>query len=309
MTSTLWLVNPAAGGGRAERLWDRLVATDPELRKAWVIRTSDPAAAARELDEHLKHRATGAESPPIERIVAVGGDGTIHLAANRLLHLGLAHHVALGLIPAGTGSDLARSLGLPRRPKRALEILRTGKPQPLDAIEVETSDGRRSYSINIASAGLSGLVNQKVNALPRKSSLAYLAGTLSALRSYRAVNCRVEVDGEPWWQGPILLLAIANGRFFGKGMKVAPQAQLQDGLADIVLVKGMPRWRLLLQLPRVYLGTHLSSPFVVWARGREVHLDPLEPLPRFDLDGESMASGQARVRVLPDALRFLRQRD
>ncbi|MCH9648275.1 MAG: diacylglycerol kinase family lipid kinase [Deltaproteobacteria bacterium] len=305
MNAALWLVNPAAGGGRAEGVWDRLVATNPELQNALVVRDSDPAVAAQKLDEHLERRTSGSQGKAIERVVAVGGDGTVHLAANRLLHLGLGHQIALGLIPAGTGSDLARSLGLPTQPKRALEILRTAKPQSLDALEVATSNGHRSYSINIASAGLSGQVNEKVNALSRKGSLAYLTATLSALRSYRAVSCRVEIDGKPWWQGPILLLAIANGRFFGKGMKVAPKAQLQDGLADIVLVKGMPRWRLLLQLPRVYLGTHLSSPFVAWARGREVRIEPLEPLPLFDLDGEAMASGPAQVRVLPDALHFL----
>ena len=122
---------------------------------------------------------------------------------------------------------------------------------------------------------------------------------------YRPVRCRVVVDGEAWYEGDILVLAIANGACFGRGMRIAPQAQLDDGLADVVLVGGVPRWQLALRLPQLYRGTHLESRYVRWRRGRDVRFEPLAPLPPFDLDGECFASAAARFTVLPGALRVL----
>ena len=109
----------------------------------------------------------------------------------------------------------------------------------------------------------------------------------------------MEVDGELWHDGGVFLLAVANGRSFGKGMRIAPRAEVDDGLADLVLVRPLPGWQVPLQLPRLYLGRHLGSPYVDWRRARRVRLEPAGGLPPFDLDGETLPSGAGRVRTPP----------
>lgn len=295
MSDTVFVINPAAAGGRARALWSGLCNARPELERARVVMADDADSTVAAIEEVL--------AGPVQRLVVVGGDGTLHLAANTVLARGRGAAVALGLVPAGTGSDLARTLDLPRDPEAALMRAVNGLPRILDAIQLETEDGRRRYVVNIASAGISGMVDAAVNASPRRGAGAYLWATLSALWRYRPRACRVVVDGTQWYNGPMFLLAVANGRCFGRGMRVAPRAELDDGLADVVLVKSLPRWQLPLRLPRLYLGTHLRLRAVRWRRARHVRVEPHEELPPFDVDGEVMPSAAAELTILPGALR------
>lgn len=283
-------VNPAAGGGRGAAIHARLAARLPELAAARAVRSRAELAAA---------LAAGAG-----RVLSIGGDGTLNLVVQELAAAGALARTALGVVPAGTGCDFGRAFGLPHEPLAAARRALAAAPRPVDLLELDCR-GERRLVVNVASAGVSGLVDEAVNASPGRGQLAYLAATLRALARYRPVACRVAVDGEPWYEGPTFLLAIANGTSFGKGMKVAPRARADDGLADVVLVREVPRWRLPLELPRIYLGTHLSSRFVRWRTARTVALEPLAPLPPLDLDGETAPSGPLTVRVLPGALRLL----
>lgn len=294
MNDVVVFLNPYAGGGRAPTVWARLCRDVPALGAALV--TTDDDALARAL-------VNGA-STERRRLLVVGGDGTLHRVVNRLDALGALERVAVGILPAGTGCDFARTLGLPRHPQRAARRLLAATPRPVDLLELRCQ-GERRLVVNVASAGISGVVDEMVNARPERGELAYLACTLRGLARYRPVSCRVRVDGEPWYEGPVFLLAVANGRSFGKGMQVAPRAAIDDGLAEVVLVGNVPRWQLPLQLPRIYLGTHLASRFVTYRRAREVELEPLAPLPLLDLDGETAPSGPLTLRVLPGALAML----
>jgi diacylglycerol kinase (ATP) len=294
----VFLVNPAAGSGRGAVVWRALCDSHPELGAARVVRESDPAAARAAVAASL---ASGARA-----LVAVGGDGTMHHAANALLGCGLAERVPLGIVPAGTGSDLARSLGIPMSPGRALELALAGEPRPLDAIEVRTGGGPSRWIVNSASAGLSGVVVEAVNALPRRRQSSYVAATVRALVHYRPLPCRVAVDGGPFFEGAAFLWAATNGPTFGKGMRVAPRARLDDGLIDVVVVGDVPRWLLPLRLPQVLLGRHLGLPKVHHRQGRQVSWEPLVPFPPFELDGEAMPNAAAELLVQPGALRVLR---
>jgi diacylglycerol kinase (ATP) len=291
---TLFLVNPRAGSGRAGRIWETLNAP----AGARAITAADPIHAARELTDVL------ATDPPA-RLIVIGGDGSVHLAVNTLFQMDLQGRVSLGLVPAGTGSDLARTLGLPRDPKAALHRALTAAPRRLDALAIRVDGREPHWALNVASAGISGLVDDLVNAQPVRGTTAFLTATLKALGLYRPFAGRVELDGEPWYDGEIFLLAIANGRSFGKGMKIAPQAEVDDGLADVVLVRPMPRWQIPLRMPRIYLGTHLHQPNVAWKRARTIRLEPAGSLPPFDVDGELLASGAATFEVLAGAVGFL----
>jgi len=294
MNRTAVIVNPRAGGARAGKLWRSLQPQAERLAELEVL-TPEDVSSARAAVRSAVERGTS-------RLVAVGGDGTVHLVGTELLATGAAERVTLGVLPAGTGSDLARALGIPRDPARALTRALLGPPQPIDAGEC-TGEAASFFFLNIASAGIGGMVDELVNAMPRRGLTAFLRCTVRALRSYRCVPVRVDLDGAPWYEGRVLLVAVANGVSFGKGMRAAPNALLDDGLFDVVLVTEVGGFELLRRLPRVYLGRHLGLEQVRSARARVVHLKPLAPLPVFDADGETYPSGEATFVVRPAALR------
>jgi diacylglycerol kinase (ATP) len=130
---------------------------------------------------------------------------------------------------------------------------------------------------------------------------------LRALRRYRPVACRVSLDGEPWRDGPMLLVAVANGSSFGQGMRVAPMADPADGALEVVFVAEVPRWQLLFRLGQLLVGRHLGSRYVAHRRARSVLVEPAAALPPLDLDGEhATLAGTVEMRVLPHALRVVR---
>lgn len=292
------MVNPRAGSGKAVGVWERVRREVPAVEGARVVLADDPGAAGRQLDEALA-------DPAVRRLIAVGGDGSVHLAVNRLVAQGLTDRVAVGMVPAGTGSDLAKTLGLSADPAQALRRALEAEPRRMDLLRVE-SGGERRVVLNVASAGISGPVAQRVNARVVRRSTVYLTEALRAVVTFRPFRGRVTVDGEELYDGAMYLLAVANGPTFGKGMQVAPEADIADGLADVVVVRGMPRWAVPFRLPRLYLGNILGSRAVTWRRGRRVHLDPRDPLPPLEVDGDTIAAAETDFEILPGKLAFLR---
>jgi diacylglycerol kinase (ATP) len=304
------LINPGAGGGRARRIWERLRREVPRLARlrridragldgpGGVILEPTPEAAEEALLEVLE--------AGVDRLLVIGGDGTFSLAADVLALAGAGSRVTLGLVPAGTGSDLARTLDLPRDPLESARRALDGAPRPIDALELAFDDGRRRFAVNVVSAGVSSGVVERINALESRGKAAYLTEAVKALLAYRPASCRVTIDGadgEPWHEGPLLLVAVANGTSFGGGMRIAPRAEVDDGLADLVLAPRVPGWQIPILLPRLYLGRHLSSRYVHYRRARTVRIEPAEGFPRLDLDGDSWAPGAVTIRVRSGALR------
>jgi diacylglycerol kinase (ATP) len=262
-----------------------------------LVRTADSATARSELSALARAGA--------ERVIVIGGDGTMHLVGNLVIELGFGTRIALGLVPTGTGSDFARTLGLPGDPLRARDRALTAAPRSLDALQLVTSDDRRRFVFNVASAGISGPVDEAVNAMPGRGRAAYLRATLAAVWRYRPASCRVVVDGELWHDGGILLVAVANGETFGRGMRIAPGARPDDGVADVVLIRPVPRWQLPARLPQIYLGTHVHTRYVRTGRARQVRLEPRAPFPPFDLDGETFPPAPCDIVMVAGALRVV----
>ena len=288
----LLIVNPTAGGGRAGRRWSEL---GPRVGERAEVLLAPSAEATRE-------GITRALQSGFRRVIAFGGDGTANLVISSLLAAGRGD-VEVGIVPAGTASDFARFVGLPRSPGRALELaLDHRETKTIDAIAVRFASGATRYCLNIASAGLSGFVDQAVH---RENSGNYLLATIKALLAYEPKSCRVEVDGQPFYEGKFFVLAMANGRFFGKGMKVAPHALVDDGKLDVVLVETVPRWHLPIRLPQFLLGWHTRAKVVQETRATRVALYPGPDYPPFDLDGEPVACENAEVEILPGALRLV----
>lgn len=308
----LVVVNPAAGGGRAGRIDAELAATSTAFSAAARFRPS----GSRELREGLGDAITAARP---DRLLVLGGDGTVHDVVNALLVSGRTD-VPLGLLPAGTGSDLVRTLGLPSDPADALRRALDGEPSALDVLRLDresapsparapdssTPAGRRLWSVNVASVGISGAVDEAVNSQPDRGPTAYLRATVPALLRYRPRDCRIEADGECVHDGPVLLAALANGRTFGRGMPVAPRARPDDGLLDLVVVPPLRLWRLPILLPRFLRGRHLDHPAVDYRRARRVRIEPDPTGPPFDVDGETWPPGPITVTVEPGALRVVR---
>ncbi len=306
-------VNPTAAGGRAGRVWQQVLRSHPSITHARIVMPSDAESAEGALDRSL--------TDDVERVVAVGGDGTAHLVANRLLASSIGTRAAFGLVPAGTGSDFARALGIPTEPHDALSHALTASPRTIDVIGVTGEQAPPRFVINIASIGMSGAVGQAVNAVSRRSALTYLWVTIRTLLRYRPHAWRLWLDDRLVHDGPLFVAAFANGPMFGGGMRVAPDAVVDDGLADLVVVPPVPRWTLPMRLPQFLRGSHVRLPFVHVFRGRALRVEPRIPAardrpedsrhdcnelrnarPPFDLDGESLFAPSATFLLHRNAL-------
>jgi YegS/Rv2252/BmrU family lipid kinase len=303
MARTLVIANPMSRAGKTGRHLDAVEARIRSvLGEVEVARTQAPRDA-----ERLAREGVRAGS---ERILVVGGDGTLSEVVSGLLAAGLGRHARIGLLPMGTGGDFVRSLGVPRALERALTCIAEGHTRILDAgkVEFRTPEGARrtAYFMNVASLGISGLTDTLVNRAPKflGGRASFLIGTLRALLQYRPPPVTLRVDGEQVHEGPLVLAAAGNGRCFGGGMQVAPEAQLDDGRLEIIVVGGSSKLRLLVKLPRLYAGTHLGEPEVSHHPGRVLEADSPEDV-WIDVDGEPLGLLPLRCEVLPAAVELL----
>lgn len=301
MAQTLIILNPHAAGGRAGRVWRKL---EPllwdSLGELVVAVTQHPAEVAEHLD---KAYAAG-----LTRVISIGGDGTNHTLVNAIIALNnqksAGPPMIYGNVPIGTGRDWARGTGVIFSPEVAAQWIAHAQPRPTD-IGLLHYDGQQRYFLNIASAGISGEVDRRVNETRTRRPWTFLAATIGALLAHRPQPVRVELDGSQWYEGPAYLVAVANGTTFGHGMKVAPTAQVNDGLFDVVLVEGMPRLEILTALRKIYNATHLVHPGVRFRRAQHVHITGLEGPVGLDMDGENASGSSLSFQVRPALLQLL----
>jgi len=244
----------------------------------------------------------------VERLVVAGGDGTLAEVASGLLRARLGSYAEIGVLPLGTGCDFARTLGIPRDLDAALGVLRCGSARRVDAGHARYvgRDGgaRDSYFLNEASFGVSGAVVEIAQGTTKLlgGSAAFALATVRALLQHRSRRVALRVDGLPVCDGPIVLVAVANGRHFGGGMRIAPDARLDDGQLDVVCVAHTPSWRLLGKLHKLYRGTHADDPIVTLRRGARIEADAAPGAVAIELDGEPRGVLPVRIELLPAAL-------
>ena len=297
---TLVIVNPASAAGRTERTLPRL---EPQLRAAIGaydrVFTQGPRDA-----ERLAREAVRAG---VERVVVAGGDGTAAEVVSGLLGAALGAYAEVAFLPLGTGADFHRTLEIPRDPGAAIAALASGKGRRIDVGKVcyvgEDGAQRCSHFLNVASAGLSGIVTRHVRGSKALGArLAFLFGTLAGLARFQPPSVRLRADGAEVFRGAIALVAAANGRYFGGGMHVAPTARPDDGLLDLVIVPALPKGVLVMRLPSLYKGTHLAVPGVQLHRARRIELEPLGDPALGEVDGEPVARLPMSAEVVPGAL-------
>ena len=302
-TRTLVIVNPFSRDGATGR---RFAEVERRLREVLgpleIERTRGPRDA-----ERLAREAVRAG---VERLIVAGGDGTLSEVASGLLGAGLGAYARIGILPFGTGGDFVRTLGVPGDLERAIACIAEGKVRRVDASRVTLRDdaGRERvyYGVNITSVGISALVVTLADRSPRfvGGSGAFLLGTLRAILRYRSQPVTLRVDGKVVHEGPLILATAGNGRYFGGGMLVCPQAHCDDGKLDVVVVSGLSKAQLLAKLYGIYRGTHLKDPAVRSYRGRVIEaLGP--PAVRIEVDGEPLGALPVRIEVLEGALSLL----
>ena len=298
---TLVILNPESAAGvtrrRAEALEEALTA---KLGPVQIQHTRAPGDATQ--------LARAACQAGVQRLLVAGGDGTTSEIATGLLAEPVARRPSLGLLPFGSGWDLARSLSLPRRLDEAIGVIRRGATRRIDAgrIEYRDRDGapRSRCFVNEASCGLSG---QTVHLVGRTSKrlgprIGFAVGAVGAILSHRPDEMALEIDDERVYEGPVSMIVIANGCYFGAGMKVAPRAVVDDGRFEVVLVRGLTLPRLLANLPSLYAGRHLGHPSVSRHAARRVALLPKHATPPIDADGEGLGTLPLSAEILPAAL-------
>jgi len=281
------IVNPSAGAGRAARL---LPAVEAALRGHGIAFRVDRTTSL----EHARALARAARDDG-EVAAAMGGDGLTGAVAGELQGSG----AILAVLPGGRGNDFARKLGIGADPVAACDLLAAGRERRVDVAQA----GGRCY-VGILSAGLDSDVQVIANAtrLPL-GTLVYLYGTLRVLRTWRPARWEVTIDGERHaFSG--YSVAVANSGVFGGGMWLVPDASLDDGLLDVVLSEHRPRRRFLVNLARVFRGTHVDEPGFHVVRGREVTFSADRPYTAY-ADGDPIAELPATVRVRAGALRVL----
>lgn len=286
---TLIIMNPAAGSAAQAGSLRDFVAS----RKNIALCETTVAGEARRL-------AALALTGGYDRIVAAGGDGTINEVVQ-----GLAtdlERAKLGIIPLGTGNDLARTLGIPFNPVEALSLILQGEGRRIDLIQVESQDGL-AYCINIAAGGFSGQVDEVLTEemKARWGPLSYVQAAAKVLPDLAGYTTSLAYDdGEPE-NIEALNVIVANGKTCAGGMRVAPEADLEDGLLDVVVVRYGSLLDLAAVAARLLAGTYLDSPDVFHRRARRVRVNA-RPGMWFNVDGELHTKEPATFSVLPRAL-------
>lgn len=249
------LTNPTAGKGRARRVRDAAL---PLLRAAgWRTRVLEGRDADEALDLTLAAVADG-----IDGLVVCGGDGSVNLGLQAAVRGG----VPLGVLPAGSGNDVARYLGLPRDDTAAaVRRLLAWRPRAMDLARV----GDR-YFATVLAAGFDAVVNERANRMrwPR-AQLRYDLATVAELRTFRPLSYVIDVDGRTH-RMDAMLVAVGNGPSYGGGLRIAEGAVIDDGLLDVVVIGAMTRRELVRTYPKLFRGTHVDHPSFRRLRGRRV---------------------------------------
>ena len=293
MSLTL-VANPSSGRGRVARLL-------PEIEAALATEGIDARVALSRDAGDLRACVRSAREAGDPRVIVCGGDGTLHLAAQELA----GGDTALGIIPAGTGDDNARTLGIPRGDvAAATRLAATGPVSHIDLGRVVVADGTERVFLGVLSSGFDSLVNERANVMTWPNGNArYVVAILGELRTFRPVPYRAVVDGRPV-EGEAMLVAVGNGVSYGGGMRVCPDATPDDGMLDVTWLHGVSKATFLRVFPQVFSGSHVRSPHVSTTRAAAIELDAPGQLAY--ADGERVGPLPATITIERGALPVVR---
>lgn len=290
------IVNPSSAGGSTGEAWPQIAS---DLRSQFgafrVVFTNKRGDAAALASEAARKGA--------KFIIACGGDGTVSEVANGILSSG--KDVELGILPSGTGGDFRRTLEIPSQSRAAARILSTGRTVKIDVgrvsfIDHNGNDAMR-YFVGVASCGMSTKVIERV----KSEKTSFAASLFQTAMRTEPTRLAVQLDDSHERHLAVLNLCVANARYFGGGMMIAPDAKLTDGKFDVVGIGDLSALKILTSAPRVYMGSHLSMPEVSHALARKVSVRSADRASQvsLEIDGELPGKLPATFQIIPEALR------
>jgi diacylglycerol kinase (ATP) len=285
------IVNPIAGSITSV---DAVLSQLQRLKPVKMRVTREPGDAEKFARDAIRNRCT--------YIVTAGGDGTLNEVVNGIARR--AKNVYLGIVPLGTGNDFSRALGLPVAIEDNIDILRLKKTVAVDLVRVHARSVR--YFVNVSAGGFSGLVDDKLTAEIKRTwgPLAYVRSAAAALPKLHAYHTQIILDDDERLSMDLYNVVIANGRFVAGGLPIAPNANLSDGLLDVVLIPKRPVPEMALLAAEILLGKHLSSNAIIFRRGKKIAVRS-KPGMWFNVDGELVGNAPAVFQIIPRALNFV----
>tara|TARA_B100000945_G_scaffold320247_1_gene329689 strand:- start:8121 stop:9071 length:951 start_codon:yes stop_codon:yes gene_type:complete len=303
---TAVIVNPQAGNGRIAKIW---LNVESSLKKSIgsfkLIHTTCRGEAKHLTRQELQNGAIN--------IVAVGGDGHLNEVLNGFIEndLPINSDATISFLMTGTGCDFQRSFGIPKYWQSAIDNLKRAQVRQIDVGKVTftKSDNTKQvrYFANIASFGLSGLVDRFIEYSPPgrvlKGSPLFLWATIKSVLSHPNQLIKFQIDDGQEQHIQTRLGILANGRYFGGGMLAAPEAELDDGMLDLIILKEISLAKFLWHLPKIYKGSHLKIPEVFFKKVYKFKASSNERV-ILDIDGESPGGLEATFEVLPRILKM-----
>lgn len=285
----LIITNPESGNGRGPEL---AVAAAEALRaedwEAKAVVTDAPGDATRIARDR---------GPEFDIVFSCGGDGTLNEVISGLVD----HDVTVGVVPAGTANDLARTVGISLDPAEAIAHLTFGHPERIDLLEI---DEGRAWAVVAVGVGIDARTVERARGSEEDATgrAGYVAAAAAELREDILTRLQLEVDGEGW-EGDALLVQVANCPNHGGGFTVAPGAGIDDGLLDVVLVEAVGHARAIELIPLIYAGKHIELPEVYRWQARRVRISQPEGHPMI-IDGEVTERASLHIRIAPGRLRL-----
>lgn len=280
------IINPVAGNGHAKRIGEKVM-------EALRLRSIACKAYYTESPGHATQLAGDSAQRGTDTVLAVGGDGTAYEVASGLIH----SKTALGLIPAGTGNDFIKSIGVPKSPLEALEHILSHPPRLLDMGRLNDK-----LFLNVCGTGFDVSVleySMKAKKLVR-GMLPYLYGVIRTIFSFKPVAMRVVIDEETTLNGTFLQCSVANGRYIGGGIAISPTSLVNDGLLDVVVLRSIPNWKMFFYLPGLLMGRVHSFSITSHYRCSKVCIDA--PGMHLNVDGEMLPIDKVSFSPVKDAL-------
>ena len=292
---TFVIVNPASGGGRALR-------AEPKVASLLAERGCRATFVHSKSSEDIRERATRAVAEGFQAVVALGGDGAFHHLVEGIR----GKDVVAVFFPAGNGNDIARALGIPCDAVLAADAFLRGQPRAVDLVRVQFGDRSVAHYMGAGGMGLDAaaahLANTRFRAWPGVTR--YLAGAFTIFFREPLLDVSVEMDAANW-TGRALFVAVANATSYGSGVRIAPDAEMDDGLLDVVVVGDVRLLRLLEAIPIVLTSGDLRGfPEVTRYRSRRVSLRA-DRAARVHGDGEALGEAPAEFEILPGAIRVM----
>ena len=281
-----FIVNPAAGNGFALKIEQQVKEEMARRNLACRFHRTEKPGHATEL------AATAAKEMGCTGVIAIGGDGTAYEVACGLMNTG----VPMGIIPAGTGNDFIKTVSIPKKPLEALDFILTHEPRPVDVGGLNDR-----LFLNVCGTGFDVTVLDYTLAAKKycRGLLPYLVGLIRGIAHYKPVYVRFTVDGHTE-EREVLICSIANGRYFGGGIAICPEASADDGLLDLVIAEHQPRWKLPFLVPSLLMGRIDHFSFTTHKRCKTVEL--YSKGMRLNADGEVSSMDEAKFSILQGAL-------